>query len=298
MRFLSDRFLSFAALTAALSFCASTPADAAQKKSPGGAPSSERLARPAQPSALKWQQNPTSLSLEQGVGVELTFGGEAKGAADLKLSGRELLSETGAIAVVAGKELETLANLPSGGYRPGIPVEELFGGLAVVRLPGGRYAKLQMGSFSEALNGGGYQAISITYYLSALPAKQDAAVEKVDSRLVGRWKLRIPAGVAYSPVRPDGTQTLSLTPGAGMGILTLRADGRYAWEGIYWTRDKKIVRGQVRRARPASARSGMTFWKISDGKNGYLLTWEKENRLPFTVLYSTGGFVAGGERVQ
>lgn len=276
---------------------------------------------------VNWRESPATVELKRGVGVTLEFGDATSDAADLKLTGTELVSETGEIALVPGQGTDALAALvsvPKDGYRRGVKIDDLLGKVGVLRLPGGRYAKFRMGSFEEggtptALE---YRAVSIRYALSEpgaqvggrakrsaeVPGSPSAGSEVVgraetggvsafDSRLAGRWKLRIPAGVGY---RTDGYNVYQrIDPGAGMGVLTLSPAGSYVWSGIYWNKPRTSVRGRAVRVRPSFASSGTTtYWKVNDGRDDYLILWNSDNRLPFTMVYPDGGFIAGGEMVR
>lgn len=271
--------------------------------------------------AVEWSGKTQTVQLARGSGLSLASGGAASaGGADLRLTAGSLVSQTGEIAVVPGRTLGAAEEVPGSGYRRSVPIDDLLSGVAVVRLPGGRYARVKLGSLREGVDGGGYTEVSLTYELSEAsaapapspsPAPQPqrpapapegpghgpgAAAARLDPRLIGRWNLRIPSGIGYST---DGTHVYQkITPGAELGVLTIRPDGSYTWEGIYWNRGgERVVRGQLAPADRVSNLSGEApSWSVRDGKSGYRIFWSPDNRRPFTVIYPEGGVVASGER--
>ena len=140
-----------------------------------------------------------------------------------------------------------------------------------------------------------YSSVNIQYVVSDNESSNKNIATAFDTRLAGRWKLRIPTGVAYFT---DGRKTYRrIDPGAGMGIINVASDESYKWEGIYWNKNKTYS-GKAECIQQAFAQEGLTYWNINDGTRDYLVTWNTDNRLPFTIIYFERCMVAGGERVK
>ncbi|GEM_PF-5980307 len=101
----------------------------------------------------------------------------------------------------------------------------------------------------------------------------------LDSQIVGRWSIDIPATQVEGKVSPGGS----------MGVLVIDAQGNYAWR----SQGRPLATGTVQQVQPRrDAQAGKTYWLVSNGDAPFYLTSDPHG----LTLYSlrTNSYVATG----
>jgi hypothetical protein len=105
-------------------------------------------------------------------------------------------------------------------------------------------------------NNGGYEVDADSVYAD----EEDEG--EVDTRMVGRWGLTAPG----ARVRTD--DWASISAGATLGVLTVDAEGAYAWR-----KNGRTVRGQLLPFTPRrNAQPGTRYYVINDGRDEFYLS--------------------------